>query len=165
MPPPRDERLGRVLADRYRLDRRLSGGGMGAVYAARHLRIDSDVAVKVLHSSVAVGSELYKRFQQEARIGFTLQHPNIVQVKDFDQDSDGTPFMVMELLDGEDLHQAVSAALMRICGGAAGHGGGCSSGGSWWRASARQSARMASSAMPMGVDRGAPVSMDTRTAA
>ncbi len=78
---------------------------MGAVYAAKHVRTGGMFAVKVLHRETAADAEIYKRFQDEARTVSALRHPHIVQVTDFDADEDGTPFIVMELLEGEDLYQ------------------------------------------------------------
>lgn len=97
--------IGRTLARTYQVDRLLGGGGMGAVYAARHVRTGGMFAVKVLHRETAADADIYKRFQDEARTVSALRHPNIVQVTDFDAGDDGTPFIVMELLEGEDLYQ------------------------------------------------------------
>jgi len=99
------ELLGRTLSRTYQVERLLGGGGMGAVYAARHVRTGGIFAVKVLHRETAADAEIYKRFQDEAKTVSALRHPHIVQVTDFDQDEDGTPFIVMELLEGEDLYQ------------------------------------------------------------
>ena len=99
------ELLGRTLSRTYHVERLLGGGGMGAVYAARHVRTGGIFAVKVLHRETAADAEIYKRFQDEAKTVSALRHPHIVQVTDFDQDDDGTPFIVMELLEGEDLYQ------------------------------------------------------------
>ncbi len=104
MPQPADM-IGRTLARTYQIERLLGGGGMGAVYAARHVRTGGMFAVKVLHRETAADAEIYKRFQDEARTVSALRHPHIVQVTDFDADEDGAPFIVMELLEGEDLYQ------------------------------------------------------------
>jgi serine/threonine protein kinase len=104
MPQPADI-IGRTLARTYQIERLLGGGGMGAVYAARHVRTGGIFAVKVLHRETAADAEIYKRFQDEARTVSALRHPHIVQVTDFDRDDDATPFIVMELLEGEDLYQ------------------------------------------------------------
>jgi tRNA A-37 threonylcarbamoyl transferase component Bud32 len=104
MPQPADM-IGRTLARTYQIERLLGGGGMGAVYAAKHVRTGGTFAVKVLHRETAADAEIYKRFQDEARTVSALRHPHIVQVTDFDADEDGTPFIVMELLEGEDLYQ------------------------------------------------------------
>src|SRR6185436_5101274 len=101
--PQAADMIGRTLARTYQIERLLGGGGMGAVYAARHVRTGGIFAVKVLHRETAADAEIYKRFQDEARTVSALRHPHIVQVTDFDQDEDGTPFIVMELLEGEDL--------------------------------------------------------------
>ncbi len=108
MPQPADM-IGRTLARTYQIDRLLGGGGMGAVYAAKHVRTGGMFAVKVLHRETAADAEIYKRFQDEARTVSALRHPHIVQVTDFDADEDGTPFIVMELLEGEDLYQRLCA--------------------------------------------------------
>ncbi len=97
--------IGRILARTYHVERLLGGGGMGSVYAARHVRTGGLCAVKLLHPETAADAEIYKRFQDEARTISALRHPHIVQVTDFDRDDDGTPFIVMEMLEGEDLYQ------------------------------------------------------------
>lgn len=94
---------GDVIADRYELLRRLGEGGMGAVYEARHLRLGRIVAVKFLRSELARHPEAMARFRREAQAAGTLQHENIVAVTDFDSLPNGAPFLVMELLAGEDL--------------------------------------------------------------
>ena len=104
-PAQPDPLIGRTLARTYQIERLLGGGGMGAVYAARHVRTGGIFAVKILHRETASDSDIYKRFQDEARTVSALRHPHIVQVTDFDQDDDGTPFIVMEMLEGEDLYQ------------------------------------------------------------
>lgn len=96
--------VGRVLAQTYRVERLLGKGGMGAVYEAAHLRLPTKVAVKVLHAEAAANEEIFTRFRKEAEITSALRHPNIVQVLDFNHLPDGTPYLVMEYLDGEDLH-------------------------------------------------------------
>ncbi|MFO0574783.1 MAG: protein kinase [Polyangia bacterium] len=97
--------IGRTLCRTYQVERLLGGGGMGAVYAARHVRTGGLFAVKILHRETAADADIYKRFQDEAKTVSALRHPHIVQVTDFDRDEDGTPFIVMELLEGEDLYQ------------------------------------------------------------
>lgn len=96
---------GTILSETYEIVRRIGAGGMGAVYEARHLRLASRrVAVKVLLREAADDTELYSRFRREAEIGARLGHPHIVAVTDWDRLPSGEPFLVMELLDGEDLH-------------------------------------------------------------
>ncbi len=95
--------IGQVLGDTYRVHDVLGRGGMGVVYAARNMRTDGMVAIKVLHRSVARKRGLYARFLNEARVTSALRHPNIVQVFDFAELPDGRPYIVMEYLEGEDL--------------------------------------------------------------
>ena len=97
---------GTVLADRYRLDRRLGAGGMGEVWQARDLKFERDlglrrdVAIKLMHSTLTE-SDMLKRFQLEAKILSKLNHPHIVRMLDADW-HDGQLFIVMELLHGRD---------------------------------------------------------------
>ncbi len=103
---PSDPLVGKTLCGTYYLEELLGSGGMGAVYRARHLRTDGLCAVKVLHSTFAKDPRIFHRFQNEARVVAALNHPNIAKVFDFDRDIDqGFPFLVMELLDGEDLEK------------------------------------------------------------
>ncbi|MFF4577401.1 serine/threonine-protein kinase [Streptomyces sp. NPDC001373] len=104
-------RVGELLADRYRLERRLGAGGMGEVWAGHDLALDRPVAVKVLLEA-ATDEELIARFRREATIGARLQHPGITVVHDVGQHG-GRLFIVMELLPGEDL----GAVLARERGG------------------------------------------------
>jgi serine/threonine protein kinase len=88
------------LNETYRIDRLLAGGGCGDVYVATHLRLGSEVAVKVLLPSLAGNAQALARLQREADIMSTLRHPHVVQILDFDVTAEGVPFLVMELLGG-----------------------------------------------------------------
>src|SRR3954447_8536532 len=92
--------IGTVLAETYRIDRLLAGGGCGDVYVATHLRLGSQVAVKILLPSVAGNAQALARLQREADVMSTLRHPHIVQILDFNVTAEGVPFLVMELLEG-----------------------------------------------------------------
>jgi serine/threonine-protein kinase len=96
-------RVGSTLARRYAVERLLGVGAMGAVYAVRHLQTEGRLAAKILSPQHLSDPTVYQRFRDEARIVAQLRHPHIVQVTDFDLDEDGTPFMVMEMLEGETL--------------------------------------------------------------
>jgi len=92
--------IGTILAETYRIDRLLARGGCGDVYVATHLRLGSEVAVKVLLPSLAGNVQALARLQREADIMSTVRHPHIVQILDFDVTELGVPFLVMELLEG-----------------------------------------------------------------
>jgi eukaryotic-like serine/threonine-protein kinase len=96
-------RPGTVVGDSYEVTRLIGQGGMGAVWEARHLRLPGKrVVVKVLLNGATDPVSL-ARFRREAEIGSRLGHPNIVQVLDFNTLADGTPYLVLELLQGESL--------------------------------------------------------------
>jgi len=99
-------RVGTHVRGKWRLDALLGVGGMAAVYAATHKMGRRD-ALKILHRHVAVSKELRARFEQEANAVSRLGHPDVVQVLDTDVAEDGSPFLVMELLDGESLGQRI----------------------------------------------------------
>ena len=87
----------------YRAISLLGEGGMGAVYLAEHPAIGRRVAVKVLHKNYIRDENLLTRFLNEARAANAIRHPNIIEILDSGTIADGTPFLVMELLEGESL--------------------------------------------------------------
>ncbi|MFO0612387.1 MAG: protein kinase [Polyangiaceae bacterium] len=92
------------LTDSLVLEQELGSGGMGTVWRAKNLALGSHVAVKVLRRAEDGGSpEARRRFEAEARGLAQLDHPNLVRIFDFGMSPDGDPFIVMELLRGEDL--------------------------------------------------------------
>ena len=95
------------FTDKYEVERILGRGGMGTVFEARHARLGHRVAIKVLGSELRAHPELVKRFEREARAASALASPHAVRVHDIDQTEDGTPFFVMELLDGRDLSNII----------------------------------------------------------
>lgn len=97
----------RLLIGRYRLDRRLGRGGMGAVYEAMDVHLRRPVAVKVLLPGLFDDAFALRRFEREARISARLQHPNIVAVHDFGTAETGVTFLVLELLSGVSLREAL----------------------------------------------------------
>ena len=86
-------------SERYELEDRLGHGGMATVYSARDLKLDREVAIKLLADNFAGDDEVRRRFSREARLAAKLDHPNIVQVFDVGED-DGRPFIVMEQVEG-----------------------------------------------------------------
>jgi GAF domain-containing protein len=93
----------RTIEGRYRLERLLGRGGMGAVYEAFDEHLRRPVAVKILLPVLFGDAEALRRFEREARISAGLQHPNIVAVHDFGRTETGGAFLVMELLNGVSL--------------------------------------------------------------
>ncbi len=90
-----------VLASKLRLLRPLGQGGMGVVWAARHLALGTDVAVKLIRPErVAADPALVARFEREARATARIAHPHVVQVMDFGAVDEAVPYLVMELLRG-----------------------------------------------------------------
>jgi serine/threonine protein kinase len=100
---------GQVIAGRFRLVSILGTGGMGAVWAARHLTLNVDVAVKFIDPAANAQNEAaLKRFDQEAKAAAAIQSPHIVNILDYGKDQSGRPYLAMELLKGEDLEQRLS---------------------------------------------------------
>jgi serine/threonine protein kinase len=95
--------LGTVLDERYRLDAPIGQGQFGTVYRATHLQLQRLVAIKVLDAPFEEGKITWERFHQEGVSLCRLQHPNAVSVLDFSATPEGTPFLVMELLQGQTL--------------------------------------------------------------
>src|SRR5215472_5623089 len=95
--------VGRVLDGKYRLERLLGQGGMGAVYLATHLGTERFVALKLIAPEFMRNSEFVERFKREARAAGRLRHPNVVDVTDFGfatAGDDQMAYLVMEYLDG-----------------------------------------------------------------
>lgn len=99
--------VGTVLPGRFQIEREIARGSFGTVYAARQLSVDRDVAVKVLHGSIAPGSELGRLFVHEIQSVGRLDHPNIVRIHQADITASGSLFYAMELLAGRDLQQII----------------------------------------------------------
>ena len=110
--PPASERHrpGDIIGEKYRLEQKLGEGGMGSVWAARNVTLDSAVAIKVIRGEVN-REALAPRLLQEARAAAKLGHPAIVRVFDVGQTEQGDPFIVMELLEGESLRGRLERVL------------------------------------------------------
>src|SRR5688572_24230878 len=91
-----------VLAQKYRLIGQLQAGGMGSVWVAEHIHLNSLVAVKLMGREVAATAAGTERFLLEARAAASLRSPHVVQILDYGV-HEGTPFIAMELLEGESL--------------------------------------------------------------
>ena len=96
---------GELIDGRYKLNRVVASGGMATIYAALDLRLDRQVAVKIMHPHLAQDEKFVERFIREAKAAASLSHPNIVAVLDQGWNQGGTPcvFIVMELVEGATL--------------------------------------------------------------
>jgi len=99
---------GIVIDGQFELDRQLGAGGMGTVWAATDLRLGRSVAVKFLSSAFVFDEPSRQRFEREARLGGRIRSPHVVQVFSQGLTDDGVPYVVMELLDGEDLSYRIA---------------------------------------------------------
>ena len=112
--------IGETLGGKYRFERLLGEGGMGAVYAAENLNTGRRVAVKVLRGEWTQQPEVVQRFLREARATTTIAHPNVVEVLDLDLDLDlgvdrerGIPYIVRDFLEGETLEAHLASRHQR----------------------------------------------------
>jgi eukaryotic-like serine/threonine-protein kinase len=106
--PPKSQRLGpgTIVAEKYRLERVLGRGGMGMVIEAKHVRLGTRVALKFLHRSILGNETVPERFLREARATAALRSEHVCRVFDVGE-FDGTPYLVMELLEGTDLEKVL----------------------------------------------------------
>ncbi|MBN3878611.1 protein kinase [Nostoc sp. JL23] len=106
-PPSSNSWNGRFVGDnqRYRLDRRLGGGGMGEVFLATDTRVGQQVALKLLKDTLVASLEMRKRFEREVAVCAALQSDHIVKISDCGVTPEGFPFYVMEYLRGQTLRQ------------------------------------------------------------
>lgn len=95
----------------YQILTQLGVGGMGEVYRARHLRLERDVALKILREQFAQDAERLSRFEREAKAVAALSHQNILSIHDYGT-QDGVSYAVMELLEGETLAQRLAKAAL-----------------------------------------------------
>jgi tRNA A-37 threonylcarbamoyl transferase component Bud32 len=105
---------GEVIAGKYRVDRLLGVGGMGAVVAATHLGLGQTVAIKFLLAEVAQSANSVARFQREAQAAAMIQSDHVARVSDVGTLDSGTPYMVMEFLQGEDLSEALQRGALPV---------------------------------------------------
>jgi serine/threonine-protein kinase len=96
-----DARIG-SLVDKYVIVRLVGRGGMGAVYEARHAHLERRFAIKFLLPELTAAPAIVQRFENEAKAAAKLEHPNLAAVTDVGRAGDGSPYLVMEFLEGED---------------------------------------------------------------
>ncbi|MCA9299521.1 MAG: serine/threonine protein kinase, partial [Phycisphaerales bacterium] len=100
---------GSVLAERYRLIERVGHGGMGTIWRGEHLALGTPVAIKLINPALVDDPDARDRFVREARAAATIRSPHVVQIFDYGVD-DGTPYIAMELLEGESLAERLQRA-------------------------------------------------------
>jgi len=100
--------VGTTVGGRYQVQKLVGQGGMGALYAAEHIDIGRKVAIKVLNRDFRVSDDIFLRFKNEAKLAATLNHNNICSVYDFGKLDDGTPYLVMDLLQGKTLSHMIT---------------------------------------------------------
>ncbi|MCP4606945.1 MAG: serine/threonine protein kinase, partial [Proteobacteria bacterium] len=93
----------KTISSKYRLSELIGKGGMGKVYRATDLKTNQNVAVKFLRSRFVYKKRIVERFYHEANLAKSIDHNHICNVIEVDEDSDGAPYFVMELLHGESL--------------------------------------------------------------
>lgn len=94
-----------IVEGKYRVDALVGRGGMGSVFRARDMRLDRDVAIKVVRAELLGSAEARARFRREAQVVARLQHPAVVAVFDYGTLPDGAAYLVMEFVRGEDLRR------------------------------------------------------------
>ncbi len=103
-----DPLLGTVLLEQFRIDEQIGTGGMGTVYRAHQTTVDRDVAIKVLRAELARDDQAALRFEREAKLAISLDHPNLVRVFLSGRLPDDRLYIVMELLEGRSLADALA---------------------------------------------------------
>ena len=99
---------GELIAGRFRVERMIGEGGMGAVVAAEHVELGGKVAIKFLHPHLAQEGEVHERFIREAKVAVQLRSEHVVRVLDAGKTPNGLPYIVMDLLEGGDLGAVVT---------------------------------------------------------
>ncbi|MEZ4358630.1 MAG: serine/threonine-protein kinase [Kofleriaceae bacterium] len=103
-----DQLIGRTFDGRYTIVEKLGEGGMGSVYRSRQHSFGREVAIKVVNPALVTDPMIIRRFLREAKLSSRLSHPNAVAVLDFGQTDDGIFYLVMELVNGRTLHDAMA---------------------------------------------------------
>jgi serine/threonine-protein kinase len=102
-----DPWVGRTLAGKFRVGPLIGEGAMGRVHRGEHLSLGKPVALKVLHRHLGGDPRIARRFHREAKAASRLSHPNSLQIIDFGEAEDGTLYIAMELLEGDDLQALI----------------------------------------------------------
>jgi serine/threonine-protein kinase len=105
-----DPLIGQIIGGRYEVVRLIGRGGMGAIYEVRNTRLGRSFAMKTLFGDAASDLEVLARFRREADVVARIKHPNIVEVIDWESLEDGSPCIILEYLQGEDLSHRIREA-------------------------------------------------------
>jgi len=105
-----DRRVARLVGGRYQITGLIASGGMGEVFQAHDRVLDRTVALKVLRAGLGSDADFVERFRKEATAAGRLSHPNIVQVYDWGRSEDGSAYMAMELVEGQNLREVLTAS-------------------------------------------------------
>jgi serine/threonine protein kinase len=102
-----DVHIGEIIDKKYKIIKKLGGGGMGDVYLGQHVIIGKKVAIKILHRDLSKQKGIEERFLREARAASKIEHENIIDVSDYGSTTDKSIFIVMEYLKGEELRDLI----------------------------------------------------------
>src|SRR5215207_4258631 len=106
--------IGTTISDRYRIERLLGEGGMGAVYQAEHTLMRKRMAIKVLHPEMTRLPEVVHRFEREAMAAAHIDHPNVVTATDFGKLDDGSFFLALEFVEGKSLRENIAHGRLEL---------------------------------------------------
>ena len=104
--------VGQVVSGRYRIQKLIGEGGIGAVYLAEHTHMRKRVALKLLHAEMSTDEEVLARFRREAEAAAHVEHPNVAAATDFGQTEDGAFFLVLEYVEGTSLRDVLKDGAM-----------------------------------------------------
>ncbi len=106
--------IGTTISDRYKIERLLGEGGMGAVYQAEHTLMRKRMAIKVLHPEMTRLPEVVARFEREAMAAAHIEHPNVVTATDFGKLEDGAFFLALEFVEGKSLREVIAMGRLEL---------------------------------------------------
>src|SRR5262245_64296547 len=106
--------IGSIISDRYKIERLLGEGGMGAVYQAEHTLMRKRMAIKVLHPEMTRLPEVVARFEREAMAAAHIDHPHVVTATDFGKLEDGAFFLALEFVEGKSLREVIALGRLDV---------------------------------------------------
>src|SRR4051812_27198545 len=112
--PGLKELIGTTISERYRIEKLLGEGGMGAVYQAEHTLMRKRMAIKVLHPEMTRLPEVVARFEREAMAAAHIDHPHVVTATDFGKLADGSFFLALEFVEGKSLREVIALGRLEL---------------------------------------------------